>query len=344
MDISNSALERMDKEFKIAGFLLIFLLAASALLLVTFAKIHIFSRSFIGGFVPFSLLLAPCILFSSRSFLTMVQGWIRPHFAFKLIFPSLILLIYSIFGLVWSNFSWMLFLKLSGWLFLPTLIFLFPLLWRGREWIADVLAALLLWLPIEFGWLSGFDLVFGKDITIPALPFAAVASGLYLFAVVRKLDGIGFTFSFKIRDFEIASFNILILALLLIPLGTQLGFIGFSSIQVSFAETIKLVIGIYFMVALPEELLFRGIIQNLLSRFFLGARGWILSLSAASIIFGLSHWNNFYPPDWRYVFLASIAGAVYGITYLRTGKTTASALVHCGVNFFWAVFFPETRG
>ena len=90
--------------------------------------------------------------------------------------------------------------------------------------------------------------------------------------------------------------------------------------------------------ALPEELLFRGIIQNQI-----GARvrnEW-LALALASVIFGLSHLNNStlnYPtPNWMYALMATLAGLAYGYTWRRTGKITASAVVHASVNFVWGV-------
>ena len=97
-------------------------------------------------------------------------------------------------------------------------------------------------------------------------------------------------------------------------------------------------------VAIPEELLFRGIIQNLLTKFIRIKYNWIFSLSIASVIFGVAHYNNFSTPDWRYVFLSTIAGAVYGFVYIKSGKTTVSALVHTGVNFIWAILFKDSAG
>lgn len=56
--------------------------------------------------------------------------------------------------------------------------------------------------------------------------------------------------------------------------------------------------------ATPEEFLFRGLLQNLLSRMLTSdAYGWI----CASVLFGFSHITNYHFPNWRYVLLASIA-------------------------------------
>ncbi len=76
------------------------------------------------------------------------------------------------------------------------------------------------------------------------------------------------------------------------------------------------------------------------------------ALVVASVIFGLSHldnpnppflpvtlWGRHYAVPWLYVVLATIAGIFYGLAYRRTGKITASALVHCLVDTWWALFF-----
>ena len=188
-------------------------------------------------------------------------------------------------------------------------------------------------------------IIFKDGIQIPALAFAAPVLGLYLFAVLRNLPDIGYNFRWRPADLAEAGIALFILALLLIPIGTHSGFIKFSNFDSSPAQVLETIFGVYFLVALPEELLFRGIIQNLLAKIFSGFRRstWI-ALAVASSIFGLSHYNNFNPPDWRYVYLAALAGLLYGWTYIRTGRTTVSALVHCGVNVFWALFFKETSG
>jgi len=77
------------------------------------------------------------------------------------------------------------------------------------------------------------------------------------------------------------------------------------------------VVGITLFTAWPEEFLFRGILQNLLSR-TLNSR-WS-GLAAASIIFGLSHILHAPFPNWKYVGLATIAGLFYGHVWMKSGS------------------------
>ncbi|OGR51129.1 MAG: hypothetical protein A2034_03460, partial [Elusimicrobia bacterium GWA2_38_7] len=327
------------------------------LLLEFLAEIHFLSIPFLLGFLPFSVYLIPYILLSTEQGILNLQKFIFPASWKKFLFPLFLLSIYSIFSIASSTFNPTLFIKLGLWLILPTFLFTKNIIFSEltssstpnvgsgdkcslRDWVG----VLLLWLPIEFGALSGFDITFKPGLTIPALPFVAVIQGLYLFRILRNLPQIGYDFLWNFKDLKIAFLALFLLAFSLIPLGTQMGFIQFSFTPPSFGETVKLILGIYFLVAIPEELLFRGLIQNLLFKSFNGKVPWFLVLSTASIIFGFSHWNNFTPADIRYVFLASLAGLGYGFVYFKTGKTTISALVHCGVNFFWAICFPGTQG
>jgi len=95
------------------------------------------------------------------------------------------------------------------------------------------------------------------------------------------------------------------------------------------------------LVALMEEVLFRGMIQNLLTRRLGNDK---LSLPIAAIVFGLAHLNNategFATPNWAYALMATLAGLAYGWVWMRTGRVTASAITHALVNLIWVVLFP----
>jgi hypothetical protein len=95
-------------------------------------------------------------------------------------------------------------------------------------------------------------------------------------------------------------------------------------------------VAIFFFIAIPEEVLFRGTIHRYLERVLKWTPRATLILS--SIIFGVAHLDN--PPNVGYYFvLASIAGFFYGRTYLRTGKIVPAALVHLAVDWIWSVVF-----
>jgi membrane protease YdiL (CAAX protease family) len=116
-------------------------------------------------------------------------------------------------------------------------------------------------------------------------------------------------------------------AIIAIPYGLGSRFLTWNP-QLAVANVIATPVVIYLVTAVPEEFLFRGLIQNLLGR-WLGPRA---ALAIASVIFGLSHL-----PDPRYALLATLAGVAYGWVYLRTGRITAAAVTHALVDAVWVI-------
>ena len=90
--------------------------------------------------------------------------------------------------------------------------------------------------------------------------------------------------------------------------------------------------------AVPEEILFRSLIQNLLTLRWGG--GW-RTLLAASVIFGCAHLDNGPQPlpNWRYMILATIAGLAYGQVFQRASTVLSSAGLHTLVDWTKHFFF-----
>ncbi len=78
-----------------------------------------------------------------------------------------------------------------------------------------------------------------------------------------------------------------------------------------------------------EEALFRGFVQGGLRRAWSGWRGgnWA-ALAVGGVLFGVAHAAG----GWRYVLLATVAGAGYGWVYERTQRVEASVLLHWALN------------
>ncbi|MGH9689110.1 MAG: lysostaphin resistance A-like protein, partial [Candidatus Acidiferrales bacterium] len=88
--------------------------------------------------------------------------------------------------------------------------------------------------------------------------------------------------------------------------------------------------------AWPEEFLFRGLLQNLLSKSLKSS--W-LGLFVAAVIFGFSHILHAPFPNWKYVALASIAGIFYGLAWMRTRSPVPGVLIHALVDISWHILF-----
>jgi hypothetical protein len=95
-------------------------------------------------------------------------------------------------------------------------------------------------------------------------------------------------------------------------------------------------IGIFLFIAVPEELYFRGWLQNFLER----RVGRVAALVIASMLFGLSHFNKRSAHfNWRYVLLATIAGIFYGRAWRERRRIPASAITHACVDWIWSWWF-----
>ena len=185
-------------------------------------------------------------------------------------------------------------------------------------------AAIVLWLPIEFNLLPQLRLP--PPDGLRAAPFAALAASLYLFLVACPLDRIGYTFQLSRRDVRLALIATAAFAIVGLPIGLLTGFLNWNprpdAIRLAVAP-----IAIYLATGVPEEFLFRGLIQNTLERAIGRA-----ALPIASIIFGFAHL-----PDPRYALLATLAGVAYGWVYRATGRITASAITHALVDWLWVL-------
>lgn len=202
----------------------------------------------------------------------------------------------------------------------------------------DLLAIAALWFPVEFGWLPHVDARLAPGVALPVPLLTAIVLGLLCFLVLRPLPDVGYTFALRRADWGAIGRALLAYLLVALPLGLATRFLVVNVAPFDAGQWLLAWPLGYLFTALPEELLFRGAIQNQLHGRI--RRDW-LALGAAALIFGLAHLNNATPgypePNWMYALMATLAGLAYGWTWRRTGKITASAVVHATVNFVWGI-------
>jgi membrane protease YdiL (CAAX protease family) len=199
----------------------------------------------------------------------------------------------------------------------------------------DALAILVIWLPLDFRWLRGvWTWPEGRGAYTMNVALA-VDLALLLFVAFRRLDDVGYRFQVRRTDLAAFALNFAMCAAIVVPLALATDFVRFDphTDPVIFAGAF---LAIFLTIALPEELLFRGLIQNLLHKTW-GHSG--RALTATAVIFGLAHLNNGPNPDWRYALLASVAGFFYGRAYLQSHGLMAAALVHASIDAVWRGFF-----
>jgi len=178
----------------------------------------------------------------------------------------------------------------------------------------------------------------------PAWPYAGLAVlpklyvadlALYLYIVVRKLDGVGYSLVPSRHTFLVGLREWVYFLPLGIGLGTVLRFIHFHARVPPAMSLLISVLITFLLVAVPEEMFFRGILQNLLET-RLGPQG---ALVLAAVLFGLAHFNKAATFNWRYVVLATIAGIFYGRAWRVRRQVLASSITHTAVDVVWSLWF-----
>ncbi len=210
-----------------------------------------------------------------------------------------------------------------AYLLLPALLLAPGATRTGRPPLRELAAIAVLWLPVELRVLPAIPVP--GPVGYDAARFFGLLDALYLFTVVRHLD-LGYSFALRPADIGRALLAFLAFAVVALPIGFLTHFIQWKATQQHAGPALLSALLIYLTTALPEELLFRGMIQGLLVE-WVGPWGGLLG---AAVIFGLAHL-----PDPRYVVLATLAGIAYGWVYLRTRRTTASAITHMLVDAMW---------
>ena len=168
---------------------------------------------------------------------------------------------------------------------------------------------------------------------LPKLFLADVA--LYCFLLVRCLDGAGYslipTASATLTGLREFGFFFPIA----IILGELTRFIHFHRAIPSASHVAAAILLTFLLIAIPEELFFRAVVQNLLET----RLGKTAALIVAAALFGLSHFNHGSAFNWRYVLLATVAGIFYGRAWRAERQIFASIVTHNAVDVVWSLWF-----
>jgi len=262
-----------------------------------------------------------------------VQMIQRLPVAVRVVLPAVLCVPYGMVAVSYGQFRW-------GWfalyLLLPVVISL--LLRRASvadagqtgDW-RDFLVLAVLGLAVDLRWFEpAWPLhlaVFNKMLLLDA--------GIYGFLAVRRLEGVGFDLRLRLSDLRIGARELAICAPIAIALGLWLGFLHFHAYIPAVSRVVLAWVFTFFFIAVPEELFFRGWMQNLLER-RLGRNGALLT---TAVLFGLSHFNkravHF---NWRYVVLAALAGVFYGRAWRQERRVGASAVTHTSVDTLWSLW------
>jgi hypothetical protein len=262
-----------------------------------------------------------------------VESAQRLPLAVRLVLPAVLCIPYAIVAISYGQVRWSWF---ALYLLLPVAISL--LLHRadaadpaqGGDW-RDFLVLLVLGLAVDLRWFEPAWpprlAVFNKMLLLDA--------GIYGFLATRRLQGVGFDLRLRLADLRIGGRELAFYAPIAVALGLALGFLHFHAYVPTVSHVVLGWIFTFFFIAVPEELFFRGWIQNLLER-RIGQR-WALLTTA--VLFGLSHFNKRAAHfNWRYVVLAALAGIFYGRAWRQERRVAASAITHASVDTLWSLW------
>jgi len=166
-----------------------------------------------------------------------------------------------------------------------------------------------------------------------------IRTAVFALLCLRKIRGVGFGFVPSRKDWMVGTQYYLMFLPVAVVLALWLKFVTLRWPPHPWwkASLIALgtFLGILWVVALSEEFLFRGLLQQGLDK--LSGSKWT-GLIAASLLFGSVHlWYRAFP-NWRFAVLAAVAGVFYGLAF-RSGKgIRASMVTHALVVTTWKTF------
>ncbi len=255
-----------------------------------------------------------------------------PHWA-RLASPALLSVPYMLVACGAGSFRW-------GWcvLYASLPVAIAALLWQAARsdpsqrgnW-RDYLVLIALGLAVDLRWFEGawppHLAIFNKVLLLDA--------GIYGFVLIRQLDGTGFDLRLRLKDLVIGLREVVFYTPIALTLGLWLGFLHTHGEWPEFGSLAAAWFFTFFFIAVPEELFFRGWLQNLLEK-RLGRYG---ALFLTACLFGLAHFNKRTTSfNWQYVLLAAIAGVFYGRAWRRDRRVGASAVTHATVDTIWSLW------
>jgi membrane protease YdiL (CAAX protease family) len=196
----------------------------------------------------------------------------------------------------------------------------------------DIVAILLLWLPLEFGVGASLVPAGSRGVLHTVAYGISIALALTLFLLFRRTKGMKYNLPRGWGDLRNAAIGYAAVFPALLAAGLLTGFLTAPHApRISIGTALLRVVLIFAGTALPEEILFRALIQNWLVRRFGESN---LTILASALIFGCAHLDNGPQPlpNWRYALVASIAGFAFGKVFQKSASITASALLHTAVN------------
>src|SRR5580704_485174 len=180
----------------------------------------------------------------------------------------------------------------------------------------------------------------------PKLPLSAlgqamwVRSGVFVMLAIRRVSGVGFGLWPNRRQWKIGALYYLLFLIVAVALAWWIGFAKphwpHGDWERASLYAVGTFFGVLWVLALGEEFLFRGLLQQWIGAWLRNENAGLL---VTSLLFGAVHlWFRGFP-NWRLAIMAAVAGVFYGLAFRRTKSIRASMVTHALVVTTWRVFF-----
>jgi uncharacterized protein len=162
--------------------------------------------------------------------------------------------------------------------------------------------------------------------------------GIAALLVLRQWDPGAFGFWPRAREWRIGTLYYLISIIPIVLLAVGLHDVRFELRAGAWWQVAGIGIGTFFgilwVVALSEELFFRGVIERAILD-----RSRVAAVLVSAILYGCSHlWVHQFP-NWRRAAVGTLLGVVFGAIYAQTGSVRAPMVTHAFVVATWRIFF-----
>jgi len=290
-------------------------------------------RAFAVTVATFALLLLGMLVFAARGVTESIAGKSGAAVGFSLGAVLFVVFVMCLVGT--GTFAFARATAMAAFIFIPLGLATSSEAAAAGTW-QDFLTVAGVWTFVKFGpthWIWPYP---GGRLAYVFTVLMAVNVAVATFLLVRRAKGVGYSIGWgkNWSIYVVGSF--VAFGCVAIPLGLSIKFIAFEPRHASLTSLLLGIVGILFFTAWPEELLFRGLLQNFLAR---ASKSDFAGWWTASMLFGFSHITNMGFPNWKYVILAAVAGIFYGWVWKKTGSIFASALVHAGVDVAWHFLF-----
>jgi len=158
--------------------------------------------------------------------------------------------------------------------------------------------------------------------------------------IVRGWDPGPFSFWPCWQEWKMGFLYYVLFLLPILVLAISIHDVAFAPPHSVWWRTAGLAIGTFFgmlwVVALGEELFFRGVIERALLQAW---RNPIVAVLISAFLYGSSHlWFQQFP-NWHRVAVTSLLGLACGVAYLRSGTVRAPMVTHALIITTWRMFF-----